>query len=107
MLPYPPSIKQGAPERSLLRVLGGVLASLSILLALLGVIFYQHALDLVLAIIAGMFAVRVLLLWQGNKPQSRQPLPGWSSRGRYSTQSSPYGQSSSLFRPATQHLQQT
>ncbi|HLZ63251.1 MAG TPA: hypothetical protein VKR06_40480 [Ktedonosporobacter sp.] len=106
MLPYPPSIKRDTPERSLLRVLGGVLASLSMLLALLGIIFYQRVVDLILAIIVGIFAVRVLLLWLGNKPQHQQPLPEWSSRERYSMQASPYSQSRPLSQLATkQHMQ--
>ena len=92
MLPYPPSIKRNTSERSLLRVAGGVLASLGIILALLGIIFYQHAVDLILAIIVGIFAVRTLLLWLGNRPQ-QQPLPEWSSRERYSMQASPSSQS--------------
>src|SRR5579871_2437658 len=108
MLPYPPSIKQGAPERSLARVLGGVLASLSILLALLGIIFYRHVVDLILAIIVGTFAVRVLLLWLGNKSQYQRPLPEWPSRGRYPMQASPYSQSQSLSQlAAQQHMQPT
>ena len=36
MLPYPPATKPDAAEHSLLRVLGGVLAFLSLLLTLLG-----------------------------------------------------------------------
>lgn len=106
MLPYPPSIERDMQERSLLRVLGGVLASLSILLALLGIIFYQHVLDLILALIVGIFAVRVLFLWLGNKPQHQQPLPEWASRGRYHMQASPYSRSQSLSQlAAKQHMQ--
>jgi hypothetical protein len=79
MLPYPPSMKPGAAENSLLRVLGGVLAFLSILLTLLGIILHQRVPDLILAIIVGMFALRVFLLWLGEKPRHQQPIPGWSS----------------------------
>ncbi len=92
MLPYPPSTKLGAAENSLLRVLGGVLAFLSILLTLLGIILHQRVPDLILAIIVGMFALRVFLLWLGDKPQHQQPIPRWSSMDpvRYPLQSSPH-----------------
>ena len=91
MFPYPPSTKPGAAENSLLRVLGGVLALLSILLALLGIILHQRVADLILAIIVGLFALRVFLLWLGEKPQHHQPIPRWSSRDpvRYPLQSPP------------------
>jgi len=90
-LPYPPSIKPDAAEHSLLRVLGGVLTFLSILLALLGIIFHQRVPDLLLAIIVGIFALRVFILWLGAKPQHHQPIAGLSSREwvRYPLQSSP------------------
>ncbi len=122
MLPYPPSMKPGAAENSLLRVLGGVLAFLSILLTLLGIILHQRVPDLILAIIVGMFALRVFLLWLGEKPQHQQPIPGWSSMDpvRYPLQSppytpgqpaphaSPYFQSQPLYQLASeQHRQQT
>jgi hypothetical protein len=92
MLPYPPYTKPSASENSLLRVLGGVLALLSILLTLLGFILHQRVADLVLAIIVGMFALRVFLLWLGDKPQHQQFTPGWSSSGwvRYPMQSPPH-----------------
>ncbi len=92
MLPYPPSTKPGAAENSLLRVLGGVLAFLSILLTLLGIILHQRVLDLILAIIVGLFALRVFLLWLGDKSQHQQPIPGWPSMEwvRYPMQSPPY-----------------
>jgi hypothetical protein len=92
MLPYPPPTKPGAEENSLLRVLGGVLAFLSILLALLGIILHQRVPDLILAIIVGLFALRVFLLWLGDKPQHQQPIPRWSSMNpvRYPMQSPPY-----------------
>jgi hypothetical protein len=121
-LPYPPSTKPGAAEHSLLRVLGGVLAFLSIVLALLGIILHQRVPDLILAIIVGMFALRVFLLWLGDTPQHQQPIPGWSSRERvrYPLQSpphtagqpaphaSPYFQSQPLYQLAPeQHRQQT
>lgn len=122
MSPYPPSTKPGAAENSLLRVLGGVLAFLSILLTLLGIILHQGVPDLILAIIVGMFALRVFLLWLGEKPQHQQPIPGWSSMDpvRYLLQSppytpgqpaphaSPYFQSQPLYQLAPeQHGQQT
>jgi hypothetical protein len=90
-LPYPPSTKPDAAEHSLLRVLGGVLTFLSILLALLGIIFHQRVPDLILAIIAGIFALRVFILWLGAKPQHQQPIAEWSSRKwvRYPLQSPP------------------
>jgi hypothetical protein len=121
-LPYPPSTKPGAAEHSLLRALGGVLAFLSIVLALLGFILHQRVPDLILAIIVGMFALRVFLLWLGDKPQHQRSIPGWSSRDpvRYPLQSppntagqpaphaSPYFQSQPLYPHATeQHRQQT
>src|SRR5437879_10676026 len=87
MLPYPPSTKPDAAENSLLRVLGGVLAFLSILLTLLGIILHQRVPDLILAIIVGIFALRVLILWLGNKPQQQQPIPVWV---RYPMTSPPY-----------------
>jgi len=92
MLPYPPPTKPGAAENSLLRVLGGILAFLSILLTLLGIILHQRVPDLILAIIVGIFALRVFLLWLGDTPQHQQPLPGWSSMNpvRYPLQSPPY-----------------
>lgn len=95
MLPYPPPyMKQDAGENSLMRVLGGVLALLSLILTLLGIIFHQHVVDLILAIIVAIFALRVLILWLGDKgskvhslypTQSRlsqplQPLPPYASQ---------------------------
>jgi hypothetical protein len=121
MLPYPPSTKPDAAEHSLLRVLGGVLALLSILLALLGIILHQRVSDLILAFIVGMFALRVLLLWLGDKPQHLQPLPEWSSMewrrhhlhsrpsppGQPALSASPYSQARSLSQfAAEQHKQQ-
>src|SRR6266566_2507980 len=121
-LPYPPSTKPDAAENSLLRVLGGVLALLSILLTLLGIILHQRLPDLILAIIVGIFALRVLLLWLGAKPQHPQPIAGWSSRRwvRYPLQSPPYtpGQPASSASPSSptqplsqlapeQHMQQS
>ena len=92
MLPYPPATKPDAAEHSLLRVLGGVLAFLSLLLTLLGIILLQHVPDLILAVIVGIFALRVLILWLGDKPQQQQPIPGWSSMNpkMYPMQSPPY-----------------
>ena len=72
MLPYSSYTKPEAKETSLLRVLGGILALLSILLTVLGIIFHHGVLDLALSIIVGIFAVRVLILWLGDKPQSAQ-----------------------------------
>ncbi len=72
MLPYPPSMKPSAADNSLLRVLGGVLALVSILLTLLGIILHQGVSELILAIIVGIFALRVLILWLGDK--SPQPI---------------------------------
>jgi hypothetical protein len=94
MLPYPPSTNPDAAEISWLRVLGGVLASLSILLTLLGIILHQRVPDLLLAIIVVIFALRVLILWLGDKPQHQQPIPMWSSMEwiRYPMQSPPYTQ---------------
>jgi hypothetical protein len=123
MLPFPPATKPDAAEHSLLRVLGGVLAFLSLLLTLLGIIWHQSVPDLILAIIVGMFALRVLLLWLGAKPQHQQPIPGWSSSidpVRYAMQSPPYpqeqpaapaspsSQAQSLYQLAPeQHMQQS
>ena len=122
MLPYPPYTKPDAAENSLLRVLGGVLAFLSILLTLLAIILHQRVPDLLLAIIVGIFALRVLILWLGDKPQHQQPIPGWSSMDpvRYPMQSppytpgqpapyaSPYSQSQPLYQLAPeQHMQQS
>src|SRR5258706_11689829 len=116
MLPYPPSTKPDAAENSLLRVLGGVLAFLSILLTLLGIILHQRVLDLILAIIVGIFALRVLILWLGHKPQ-QQPIPVWvrypkpsppSTQGQPAPYASPYSQSQPLHQIAPeQHMQQT
>ena len=109
---YPPSTKPDAAEHSLLRMLGGVLTFLSILLALLGIIFHQRVPDLILASIVGILALRVLILWLGAKPQHHQPIAGWSSRegGRYPLQSppSPPGQPASFASPdsPTQPLSQ-
>src|SRR5258708_27180289 len=88
---YPPSTKPDAAEHSLLRVLGGVLALLSILLALLGIIFHQRVPDLILASSVGIFALRVLILWLGAKLQHHHPIAGWSSTegGRDPLQSPP------------------
>ena len=90
MLPYPSSTKPGAAENSLMRVLGGVLALMSILLTLLGIIVHQRVPDLILAVIVGIFALRVLILWLGDKPQ-QQPFPVRSSMDTvtYPMQSSP------------------
>jgi hypothetical protein len=117
MLPYPPSTKPDAAENSLLRVLGGVLALLSILLTLLGIILHQRVPDLILAIIVGIFALRVLILWLGNKSQPQQPTPVWvrypmqSSpypQGQPAPYASPYSQSQPLYQIAPeQHMQQT
>src|SRR5216683_2856855 len=92
MLPYPPATKPDAAEHSLLRVLGGVLAFLSLLLTLLSIILHQRVPDLILALIVGMFALRVLILWLGDKPQHQRPIPGWSSMDpvRYPLQSPAY-----------------
>ena len=91
-LPYPPSIRPDAAQHSVLRVLGGVLAFLSLLLALLGIILHQRVPDLILASIVGIFALRVLILWLGAQPQHHQPMAGRSSRQwvRYPVQSPPY-----------------
>jgi hypothetical protein len=111
-LPYPPSTKPDAAEHSLLRVLGGVLTFLSILLALLGIIFHQRVPDLILAIIVGIFALRVFILWLGAKTQHQQPIAGWSAREwvRYPLQSPPAipGQPASSASPysSTQPLSQ-
>jgi len=122
MLPYPPSTKPDVAENSLLRVLGGVLALLSILLALLGIILHQRVTDLILAIIVGIFALRVLILWLGDKPQSQQSTPKWSSmdprmypmqsspytQGQPAPYASPYSQSQPRYQLAPeQHMQQT
>ena len=90
-LPYRPSTRPDAAEHSLLRLLGGVLTFLSILLALLGIIFHQRVPDLILASIVGIFALRVLILWLGAQPQHHQPIAGRSSREwvRYPVQSPP------------------
>ncbi len=92
MLPYPPATKPDAAEHSLLRVLGGVLAFLSLLLTLLSIILHQRVPDLILALIVGMFALRVLILWLGDKPQHQQPSAVWSSMDpvRYPLQSPAY-----------------
>src|SRR5260370_33612546 len=79
MLPYPPGTKRDAAEHSLLRVLGGVLAFLSILLTLLGIILHQRVPDLILALIVGMFALRVLILWLGEKTHAPPPRAVCSS----------------------------
>jgi hypothetical protein len=117
MLPYPPSTKPNATENSLLRMLGGVLAFLSILLALLGILLHQRVPDLILAIIVGMFALRLLILWLGYKPQQQQPLPRWvrypmSSSPSPQGQPAPYVSPSSPSRPLYQlapehHMQPT
>ena len=75
MLPYSPSTKQDAAENSLLRVLGGVLALMRILLTVLSIILHQGVPDLLLAIIVGIFALRILILWLGDKPQPQQSAP--------------------------------
>jgi hypothetical protein len=90
-LPYPSSTRPEAAEHSWLRVLGGVLAFLSILLALLGIIFHQRVPDLMLASIVGIFALRVFLLWLGAQPRQQQPIAGCSARQwvRYPLQAPP------------------
>jgi hypothetical protein len=122
MLPYPPSTKPNAAKNSLLRVLGGVLAFLSILLTLPGIILHQRVPDLILAIIVGIFALRVLILWLGDKPQHQQPIAVWSSMdpimypmqpppytpGQLAPYASPYSRSQPLYQIAPeQHMQQT
>ena len=122
MLPYPPSMKPDAAENSWLRALGGTLALLSILLTLLGIILHQRVPDLILAIIVGMFALRVLILWLGDKPQHQQPSAVWSSmdplmhpmQSPPSTQeqpvpyASPYSQPQPFYQSAPEpHMQQT
>lgn len=122
MLPYPPSTKPGAVENSLLRVLGGVLAFLSLLLTLLGIILHQRVSDIILAIIVGMFALRVFLLWLGDKPQHQQHIPKRSSlnpvmypvqpppytAGQHAPYALPYIQSQPLYPPAQEpHRQQS
>ena len=94
MLPYPPPTKSSPAENSLLRVLGGVLALLSIVLTLLSIILHQSVLDLILAFIVGIFALRVLFLWLGDKPQPQQPIPVWSYMDpvMHPMQSPPYTQ---------------
>jgi hypothetical protein len=108
-LPYPPSTKPDAAEHSWWRVLGGVLAFLSILLALLGIIFHQRVPDLMLALIVGLVALRVFLLWLGAQPQYQPPIAGCSARQwvRYPLQSPP-GQPASSVSPysPTQPLSQ-
>ena len=91
-LPYPPSTRPDAAQHALLRVLGGVLTFVSILLALLGIIFHQRVPDLILATIVGSFALRVLILWLGAKPWQHEPIAGRPSREwvRYPPQSPPY-----------------
>ena len=71
MLPYS-SLYKRAGDNSLLRLLGGVLALLSIVLALLGVIFHQGVADLIIGVVVGIFALRVLILWLGDKTPSSQ-----------------------------------
>ena len=106
MLPYPPAVRRDAAERSLVRVLGGLLASLSLLLALLGIVFHQRLPDLFLAVIAGLFALRVLLLWLGKTSQHHQPLPARPLREGSALQPTPSLLSQSLTRlPMEQHLQ--
>ncbi len=78
----PPSNKPGVADQSLLRLLGGVLAFLSMLLALLGIIVHQRVPDLILASIVGIFSLRVLILWLGESPQHQRRNPGWSSLER-------------------------
>jgi hypothetical protein len=122
MLPYPPPTKPGAAENSLLRVLGGVLALLSIVLTLLSIILHQSVLDLILAFIIGIFALRVLILWLGDKPQQQQSLPAWSymdpamhpmqsypyTQGQSAPYASSYPQSQPPYNIVTeQHMQQT
>lgn len=82
VLPDPPSRKPVVEQRALVRALGGVLAFLSIPLALLGIAFHQRVGDLVLASIVGIFALRVLLLWLAESPQRRQPVVGSPSTQR-------------------------
>ena len=69
MLPYS-SLYKRAGDNSLLRLLGGVLALLSIVLALLGIIFHQGVADLIIGVVVGIFALRVLILWLGDKTPS-------------------------------------
>lgn len=122
MLPYPPHPKPAATQNSLLRALGGVLAVLSILLAVFGIILHQRVLDLIFAIIVGLLALRILFLWLGYKPQHQQPVPGLPSMGQgiyppqappfpvgqYAPYSSPTSQSQPLYQPvAEQYLNQT
>jgi hypothetical protein len=108
-LPYPPTPRPEAAEHSWLRVLGGILTFLSILLALLGIIFHQRVPDLIVASIVGLVALRVFILWLGAQPQHQQPIAGCSAREwvRYPLQSPP-GQpasSASAYSP-TQPLSQ-
>lgn len=102
MLPYPPPYtKQDGGENSLMRVLGGVLALLSLILMLLGIIFHQHVLDLILAIVVGIFALRVLILWLGDKSgKAQQPQMGSPRQARFPMQQPPiYPAQSRLSQP--------
>ena len=116
MLPYPPPIRRDAAERSLVRVLGGVLASLSLLLAVLGIVFHQRKPDLIFAVIVGLFGLRILFLWLGKTSQHHKSLPARSSLERYAmraplvaqSQLTPPLQSQSFSQlPVEQQLQQS
>lgn len=122
MLPYSPSTKQDAAENSLLRVLGGVLALMSILLTVLSIILHQGVPDLILAIIVGIFALRILILWLGDKPQPQQSAPVLPSmnpvmnpmqsppytQGQPAPYASPYSQPQPLYQVAPElYTQQT
>ena len=110
MLPYWSATKPNAAENQFMRVLGGVLALLSILLTLLATILHQRAADLVFATVVGLFALRILILWLGEKPQP-PPIAErtwgsvgnrlWSPPRQRAPYASPYSRSQQLSPPHT------
>ena len=57
----------------MLRVLGALLSLVSILFAILGVVFHQSVLSMVFSVLVALFAVRVLILWIGANRASAHP----------------------------------
>ena len=75
LYPSPHPSKANMSGGGLLRVLGALLSLVSIILAILGVVFHQSMLSMVFSVFVALFAVRVFMLWLGSGRSSTQPSP--------------------------------
>lgn len=82
----------------MLRVLGALLSLLSILFAMLGVVFHQSVLSIVFSVLVALFAVRVFILWMGANRTSAQPSSATSNSSTHSTPL-PYQQEQRVMTP--------